>query len=33
VLTWTVNDDAEFGRLSPVVDAVITDRPAYFLGL
>jgi len=33
VMSWTVNDDAEFARLAPVVDAVITDRPGYFLGL
>ncbi len=31
VLTWTVNDESDFSRLSPVVDAVITDRPTYFL--
>jgi glycerophosphoryl diester phosphodiesterase len=30
-LAWTVNEDADFARLSPLVDAIITDRPTYFL--
>jgi glycerophosphoryl diester phosphodiesterase len=31
VLAWTVNEDADFARVAPLVDAVITDRPTHFL--
>ncbi len=32
VLAWTVNEDVDFARVAPLVDAVITDRPTHFLG-
>jgi glycerophosphoryl diester phosphodiesterase len=31
IAAWTVNDPPDFARLSPQVDAVITDHPSRFL--